>query len=69
MIKYVISLMLLGLALGSHADPSVDGAAGISGCYTVSGTLDYAGPPGGPGTISGDVEGTFFNAVGPGCFG
>ena len=65
MIKYIISLMCFGLAFGSHADSSTGGASGNSGCYTVSGALDLAGPAGGPGTISGDIEGTWANVAGP----
>ena len=66
MIKYIIALMLLGLALSSHADSPNGGAAGKSGCYTVSGALDQTGQPDGSlsGTISGDVEGTVVTVAG-----
>ena len=66
MIKYIIPLMLLGLALSSYAASPGGGASGNSGCYTVSGALDAAGPAGGlSGTISGDIVGTFVNVTGP----
>ena len=67
MIKYIISFMLLGLALSSHADSAHDGAAGKSGCYTVSGALDQIVQPDGSfsGTISGDIQGTVFTVGGP----
>ena len=64
MIKYIIPLMLLGLALSSYADPPTGGASGKSGCYTVSGALDGTGSAVSPlsGAITGDIEGTFANA-------
>jgi hypothetical protein len=66
MIKYIIPLILLGLALSSYADSPTGKIAGKSGCYAVSGALDFAGlPTDPPGAISGDVVGTFVNAAGP----
>jgi hypothetical protein len=67
MIKYIIALMLLGLALSSHADSPNGGAAGKSGCYTVSGALDQTVQPDGSlsGPISGDIEGTVVTVGGP----
>ena len=70
MIKYIIALMLLGLALSSYADSPTGGASGKSGCYTVSGEIYQTSIAPAPlaGTISGDVEGTVVTLGGPNVF-
>ena len=75
MIRHIISLALLGFALGCRGEVATGtqdltpnfGIAGSSGCYTVFGALDLAASPGEnlSGTISGDVEGTVVNVAGP----
>jgi len=59
--KLLIPLVCVGLAVGCGDVPTGTdelapnfGVAGKSGCYTVSGVLEFVGSP--PATISGDVE-------------